>query len=106
MIRRPPRYTRTDTLFPYTTLFRSTQWRLMMRKPRDIDSELKALEAKAKTLKERRVSKLGELDIATCADALDTDILAGALTCAATTKDARPREGWRQEGARTTTGRA
>src|SRR3546814_5697200 len=34
MIRRPPRSTRTDTLFPYTTLFRSlleggtlTQWR-------------------------------------------------------------------------------
>src|SRR3546814_5211682 len=26
MIRRPPRSTRTDTLFPYTTLFRST-WR-------------------------------------------------------------------------------
>src|SRR3546814_7273035 len=25
MIRRPPRYTRTDTLFPYTTLFRSIQ---------------------------------------------------------------------------------
>src|SRR3546814_15800683 len=24
MILRPPRYTRTDTLFPYTTLFRST----------------------------------------------------------------------------------
>src|SRR3546814_6312705 len=24
MIRRPPRATRTDTLFPYTTLFRST----------------------------------------------------------------------------------
>src|SRR3546814_2124683 len=24
MIRRPPRFTRTDTLFPYTTLFRST----------------------------------------------------------------------------------
>src|SRR3546814_17898520 len=23
MIRRPPKYTRTDTLFPYTTLFRS-----------------------------------------------------------------------------------
>src|SRR3546814_18823340 len=23
MIRRPPRFTRTDTLFPYTTLFRS-----------------------------------------------------------------------------------
>src|SRR3546814_13918397 len=27
MIRRPPRSTRTDTLFPYTTLFRSGQGR-------------------------------------------------------------------------------
>src|SRR3546814_2602078 len=27
MIRRPPRSTRTDTLFPYTTLFRSIQLR-------------------------------------------------------------------------------
>src|SRR3546814_7922287 len=27
MIRRPPRSTRTDTLFPYTTLFRSTRRR-------------------------------------------------------------------------------
>src|SRR3546814_17891228 len=26
MIRRPPRSTRTDTLFPYTTLFRSRSW--------------------------------------------------------------------------------
>src|SRR3546814_1112540 len=26
MIRRPPRSTRTDTLFPYTTLFRSLQF--------------------------------------------------------------------------------
>src|SRR3546814_6213944 len=30
MIRRPPRSTRTDTLFPYTTLFRSTG-RLLQR---------------------------------------------------------------------------
>src|SRR3546814_3967445 len=28
MIRRPPRATRTDTLFPYTTLFRSFLWAL------------------------------------------------------------------------------
>src|SRR3546814_15540012 len=28
MIRRPPRSTRTDTLFPYTTLFRSNSARL------------------------------------------------------------------------------
>src|SRR3546814_19017676 len=27
MIRRPPRSTRTDTLFPYTTLCRSREWR-------------------------------------------------------------------------------
>src|SRR3546814_2054286 len=27
MIRRPPRSTRTDTLFPYTTLFRSHRYR-------------------------------------------------------------------------------
>src|SRR3546814_11028989 len=28
MIRRPPRSTLTDTLFPYTTLFRSVKYRL------------------------------------------------------------------------------
>src|SRR3546814_14554300 len=31
MIRRPPRSTRTDTLFPYTTLFRSNAARLAHR---------------------------------------------------------------------------
>src|SRR3546814_4476922 len=30
MIRRPPRSTRTDTLFPYTTLFRSRQLKTAM----------------------------------------------------------------------------
>src|SRR3546814_2559773 len=30
MIRRPPRSTRTDTLFPYTTLFRSRQARRLV----------------------------------------------------------------------------
>src|SRR3546814_14893942 len=29
MIRRPPRSTRTDTLFPYTTLFRSLHYRII-----------------------------------------------------------------------------
>src|SRR3546814_7900299 len=33
MIRRPPRSTRTDTLFPYTTLFRSWWWRLNSGRP-------------------------------------------------------------------------
>src|SRR3546814_11610349 len=31
MIRRPPRSTRTDTLFPYTTLFRSFRQRAQQR---------------------------------------------------------------------------
>src|SRR3546814_1762196 len=31
MIRRPPRSTRTDTLFPYTTLFRSAHRHLVRR---------------------------------------------------------------------------
>src|SRR3546814_10118928 len=33
MIRRPPRSTRTDTLFPYTTLFRSAAVRPVDRQP-------------------------------------------------------------------------
>lgn len=70
-----------------------------MRKPRDIDSELKALEAKAKTLKERRVRQLGELVIATGADALDADMLAGALLGVVATKDGQTKEGWCKAGA-------
>src|SRR3546814_2638815 len=31
MIRRPPRSTRTDTLFPYTTLFRSEPGQIILR---------------------------------------------------------------------------
>src|SRR3546814_8681801 len=34
MIRRPPRSTRTDTLFPYTTLFRSHGFRINFLDPR------------------------------------------------------------------------
>ena len=70
-----------------------------MRKPRDFDSELKALADKAKALKERRVRQLGELVMATGADALDVDLLAGALIDAAGMKDAATREGWRRRGA-------
>jgi hypothetical protein len=70
-----------------------------MRKPRDFDSELKALADKAKQLKERRVRQLGELVAATGADALDADLLAGALLQAVTVKDAATKEGWRKTGA-------
>lgn len=40
-----------------------------MRKPRDYDAELKALVDKARELKTRKVQQLGELVIATGADA-------------------------------------
>src|SRR3546814_16873106 len=33
MIRRPPRSTRTDTLFPYTTLFRARQYDIGWQEP-------------------------------------------------------------------------
>lgn len=49
-----------------------------MRKPRDFDAELKALGDKARDLKSRKVQQLGELVIATGADTLTTDELAGA----------------------------
>src|SRR3546814_19444468 len=42
MIRRPPRSTRTDTLFPYTTLFRSTFCRKFERRKR-LDRECRDL---------------------------------------------------------------
>lgn len=69
-----------------------------MRKPRDFDSELKALADKAKQLKERRVRQLGELVTATGADTLDADLLAGALLDAVAMQDAVTREGWRKTG--------
>ena len=70
-----------------------------MRKPRDFDSELKALADKAKQLKERRVQQLGELVIATGADALSTEELAGALIVLAETTDAAKRDAWAKRGA-------
>ncbi len=69
-----------------------------MRKPRDIDSELKALAERAKQLKERRVQQLGELVIATGADAMDSETLAGALLTIVETTDAAKRESWRKRG--------
>ncbi len=70
-----------------------------MRRPRDFDSELQALTGRAKQLKSRKVLQLGELVIATGADALDPETLTGALLCAAKTKDAKEREAWRASGA-------
>jgi hypothetical protein len=70
-----------------------------MRKPRDYDAELKALNDKARQLKERKVHQMGELVIATGADALPIEQLAGALLAAVETKDAVAKENWRKRGA-------
>jgi len=72
---------------------------MTMRKPRDFDAELKALEDKAKDLKTRKVQQLGELVISTGADTLTADELAGALIVLAETKDAGKREAWAKRGA-------
>ncbi|ESZ62276.1 conjugal transfer protein TraD [Mesorhizobium sp. C120A] len=69
-----------------------------MRKPRDFDAELKALEEKARELKTRKVQQLGELVIATGADQLSTDELAGALVAITETKDTSKREAWAKRG--------
>ena len=70
-----------------------------MRKPRDFDGELKALQDKARDLKSRKVQQLGELVIATGADSLNVDELAGALIVLTETKDAGKREAWARRGA-------
>jgi hypothetical protein len=71
-----------------------------MRKPRDIDSELKALADKAKGLKAKRVLQLGELVTVTGADSLDLETLTGALLSAVNgAKSADQKEAWRSEGA-------
>ena len=70
-----------------------------MRKPRDFDAELKALGDKARDLKSRKVQQLGELVIATGADSLSADELAGALMMLAETKEAAKREAWAKRGA-------
>jgi len=69
-----------------------------MRRPRDFDSELKALSDKARQLKERKLVQLGELVVATSADTLPVEQLAGALV-AVIEADQATKECWRQRGA-------
>jgi hypothetical protein len=72
---------------------------MAMRKPRDFDAELKALEDKARELKQRKVLGLGELVIATGADAISAEELAGALIVLAETTDTGKKEAWAKRGA-------
>jgi Conjugal transfer protein TraD len=70
-----------------------------MRKPRDFDAELKALGDRARDLKSRKILQLGELVIATGADALNANELTGALIALTETKEAGKREAWAKRGA-------
>src|SRR3546814_12508963 len=65
-----------------------------MRKVRDYDAELRALNDKAKALKARKVQQIGELVTSTGADALDLDTLAGGLLAAVEAADANEKEAW------------
>lgn len=69
-----------------------------MRKPRDYDAELQALTDKAKALKAKKQGQLGVLVMATGADALSIEQLAGALIDAVSGDVAR-KEAWRKSGA-------
>ena len=69
-----------------------------MRKPRDFNAELLALNDRAKSLKERKLRQLGELVAATGADALDAETLAGGLLAMMESVDAGRKESWRKRG--------
>jgi hypothetical protein len=69
-----------------------------MRKPRDFDSALRALTDKTEALKERKRRQLGELIVATGADALDVETLAGGLLAMIETDDAVQKENWNKRG--------
>jgi DNA-binding protein H-NS len=71
---------------------------MRMRKPRDIDAQLKALTDKTKALEENKLLRLGELVVATCADTLGVETLAGVLLAAVATKDKQQLSAWKKVG--------
>ncbi len=69
-----------------------------MRKPKDFDAALRTLTDKTKALKESKRRQLGELIVATGADALDIETLAGGLLAMVETSDTGQKEDWRKRG--------
>ena len=69
-----------------------------MRKPKDFDAALRTLTDKTKALKENKRRQLGELIVATGADALDIETLAGGLLAMIENTDAAQKESWRNHG--------
>jgi DNA-binding protein H-NS len=70
-----------------------------MRRPRDYDAEMKLLTDKAKALQDRKLRELGQLVMATGADGLGVDVLAGVLVNAVAVTDMVQKEEWRTAGA-------
>jgi hypothetical protein len=77
-----------------------------MRKPRDFDAALRALNEKTKALKENKRRQLGDIIIETGADVLDVETLTGALLAIVQTQDAAQKESWRRNGAEFFRGKA
>src|SRR3546814_14004147 len=65
MIRRPPRSTRTDTLFPYPTLFRSAGLMLTAQGPKLIEYNARFGDPECQVLMMRLESDLVDLLLAT-----------------------------------------
>src|SRR3546814_326853 len=78
MIRRPPRSTRTDTLFPYTTLFRST-WNVS-----DVPNELSTTEVVAAAVSAAGLPVIAAGGVGIHQDVADL-LAAGAVSVAAGT---------------------
>jgi hypothetical protein len=96
------RLMRNDTIANEQTLRRyrdNPKERTTMRKPKDFDAALRALTDKTKALKENKRRQLGDLIMATSADALDIETLAGGLLAIVETSDAGIKEAWRRRGA-------
>src|SRR3546814_20999891 len=69
MIRRPPRSTRTDTLFPYTTLFRSLIYHLIERKGAALAG---AIDVGERNRRSRKFGCIRAVTVAGCAMAART----------------------------------
>src|SRR3546814_2749194 len=71
MIRRPPRSTRTDTLFPYTTLFRSLSY------PRDFffQDDIDPIDASAASFRSLTGMSARERDAALAAGSLAYEVI-------------------------------
>src|SRR3546814_12868490 len=72
MIRRPPRSTRTDTLFPYTTLFRSPD---RHRLPFDIIDNLAVVEGRNADTDLQEARSVGEVGRETLGERIISDLI-------------------------------